>query len=137
MQQIWTDDELRTHWVLSDAELGLLKGTSGRRRLTLCVYLKYFQLHAGFPGKQDAVPHQVMEFLAAQVGCGIDARVIAIPDRTARSARVRSAHFLKSSASTRMRAPISWSGWFSRPCRWPQVRRPWMQPSLSGSCLTG
>jgi len=26
MQQIWTDDELRAHWVLSDAELALLQG---------------------------------------------------------------------------------------------------------------
>ena len=95
MQQIWTDDELRTHWVLSDAESGLLKGTSGRRRLTLCVYLKYFQLHARFPGKQDAVPHQVLEFLAAQVGCGMDARVVGIPDRTARFYKGQLSAFLE------------------------------------------
>ena len=107
MKQMWTDDELRTHWVLSDAVLGLLKGTSGRRRLTLCVHLTHFQLHARFPGKQDAVPRQVLEFLTAQVGGGIDSRVIGVPDRTARFARVRSAHFLASSASTRTRAPIS------------------------------
>ena len=36
MQQIWSDGQLRAHWVLSDAELGLLKGMSERRRLTLC-----------------------------------------------------------------------------------------------------
>ena len=84
MQQIWTDGDLRAHWVLSDAELGLLKGTSEHRRLTLCVYLKYFQLHAQFPGTQDVVPRQVLEFLASQVGSGIDTGVTDVPDRTAR-----------------------------------------------------
>ena len=84
MQQIWTDGDLRAHWVLSDAELGLLKGTSEHRRLTLCVYLKYFQLHAQFPGTQDVVPRQVLEFLASQVGGGIDTGVTDVPDRTAR-----------------------------------------------------
>jgi len=42
MPQIWTDNELRVHWVLSDAELALLRGVSEHRRLTLCVYRKYF-----------------------------------------------------------------------------------------------
>lgn len=49
MQQIWSDEELRARWIVSDAELGLLKGMSELRRLTLCYYLKYFQLHAQFP----------------------------------------------------------------------------------------
>ncbi|MDE0306942.1 MAG: DUF4158 domain-containing protein [Albidovulum sp.] len=84
MRQIWTDDELRAHWALSDAELGLLKGAAGRRRLTLCVYLKHFRLHAQFPGTQDALPRQALEFLASRAGSGIDAGAIGVPDRTAR-----------------------------------------------------
>ncbi len=42
IQRIWTDDGLHAHWVLSDAEPGLLRRTSGHRRLTLCVHLRYF-----------------------------------------------------------------------------------------------
>lgn len=48
-----------------DAELGLLKGMSEKRRLTLCYYLKYFQLHAQFPGSLDFVSPQVLKFLAS------------------------------------------------------------------------
>ncbi len=86
MQQIWTDDELRAHWVLSDAELALLRGVSDHRRLTVCVYLKSYQFHARFPGKQDGVPRQVLEFLASQIGSAIEtgAGVTDVPDRTAR-----------------------------------------------------
>ncbi len=44
MQPISTDDELRAHWVLSDAALGLLRGVSEQRQLTLCVDRKYCQI---------------------------------------------------------------------------------------------
>lgn len=52
----------------------------------MCVYLKSFQFHARFPGKQDVVPRQVLEFLASQVGSAIDtgSGIMDVPDRTAR-----------------------------------------------------
>lgn len=83
MQQIWSDGQLRAHWVLSDAELGLLKGMSERRRLTLCYYLKYFQLHAQFPTSLDFVSPQVLKFLASQIG-GADDGLAVVPKRTDR-----------------------------------------------------
>ena len=97
MQQIWTDDELRAHWVLSDAELGLLRGVSESRSLTLCIYLKYFQRHARFPGPQDVVPQPILEFLASQVGSVMEtgARVTGIPDRTARFYKGQIGTFLR------------------------------------------
>ncbi len=84
MQQIWSDEELRAHWVLSASELGLLKGISEQRRLTLCYYLKYFQLHAQFPKSLDFVSPQVHKFLASQIAATDDDGLAAIPKRTDR-----------------------------------------------------
>jgi len=97
MQQIWTDDELRAHWVLSDAELALLQGVSEHRRLTVCVHLKFFQFHARFPGKQDVVPQPILEFLASQVGSAIDtgSGIMDVPDRTARFYKHQIGTFLR------------------------------------------
>jgi len=66
--------------------LALLPGVSEHRRLTLCVYLKHFQLHARFRRTQDVVPRQVLEFLASQVDSAIESWTggVDIPDRPAR-----------------------------------------------------
>jgi len=84
MQQIWSDEELRAHWVLNASELGLLKGISEQRRLTLCYYLKYFQLHAQFPKSLDFVSPQVLNFLAPQIGSANDDGLVGVPKRTGR-----------------------------------------------------
>lgn len=84
MQQIWSDEELRAHWVLNTSELGLLKGISEQRRLTLCYYLKYFQLHAQFPKSLDFVSPQVLNFLAPQIGSADGDGLVGVPKRTDR-----------------------------------------------------
>ncbi len=85
MQPISTDDELRAHWVLSDAALDLLRGISEQRQLTLCVYNASISnsLH-GFPGC-TMLFREILEFLASQAGNTIDTRVKirGVPDRMA------------------------------------------------------
>lgn len=49
MEQLWSTEALRVHWVLTPQELLLLEGLSTRRRLVLGYYLKFFQRHAQFP----------------------------------------------------------------------------------------
>ena len=93
MHQIWADEELRAHWILSDAEHGLLKGMSEPRRLTLCYYLKYFQLHAQFPKSLDFVSPQVLKFLAPQIG-GPNEGLAFVPNRTDRFYRRQVIAFL-------------------------------------------
>ena len=51
MQQIWSDEELRERWIISDTELGLLKGVSEPRRLTLYFYSNIFNFTRSFPGR--------------------------------------------------------------------------------------
>jgi len=83
MEQLWSAEALRTHWVLTSAELELLKGMSARRSLVVGYYLKFFQRYGRFPQLSDAVPAPVAAFLGEQVGYGgpLPARV---PDRTDR-----------------------------------------------------
>lgn len=93
MQQIWSDEELRTHWVLSETELDLLKGMSAKRRQTFCYYLKYFQLQAQFPSSRQGAQPQVLAFLQSQIG-GIDYGLSVIPGRTDRLYRRQVLEFL-------------------------------------------
>lgn len=83
MEQLWSAEALRTHWVLTSAELVLLKGMSARRSLVVGYYLKFFQRYGRFPHLSDAVPTPVASFLGEQIGYGgpLPARV---PDRTDR-----------------------------------------------------
>ena len=94
MQQIWSDEELREHWVLSDVELSLLKGMSEPRRVTFCFYLKYFQLHAQFPRLRGSVSPQLIAFLTSQVGAAEGHHVIRVPKRTDRFYRRQISTFL-------------------------------------------
>ena len=68
MQQLWSSEGLREHWVLTAQEHLLLKGLSGRRKLVLAYYLKYFLQHAQFPSLTVCVPEVVADFLGEQVG---------------------------------------------------------------------
>lgn len=126
MQQIWVDEELRAHWVLSASELGLLKGISEPRRLTLCYYLKYFQHHAQFPKSLDFVSSQVLKFLAPQIGSADGDGLAGVPKRTDRFYKRQIITFLTFSALTRRRVRLSWIGWCRPFCRPPQKKRGWM-----------
>ena len=67
MEQLWSTEALRVHWVLTPQELLLLEGLSTRRRLVLGYYLKFFQRHAQFPSLADPVLEAVAQFLGEQV----------------------------------------------------------------------
>tara|TARA_R110002124_G_scaffold286686_1_gene468309 strand:+ start:785 stop:3712 length:2928 start_codon:yes stop_codon:yes gene_type:complete len=67
MEQLWSAEALRLHWVLQPSEQPLLKGLSGPKRLVLGYYLKFFQRHARFPNRMDAIPEIVAQFLAEQI----------------------------------------------------------------------
>ena len=69
---------------MNASELGLLKGISEQRRLTLCYYLKYFQLHAQFPKSLDFVSPQVLKFLAPQIASADGDELAGVPKRTDR-----------------------------------------------------
>lgn len=67
MEQLWSAEALRLHWVLQPSEQPLLKGLPGPKRLVLGYYLKFFQRHARFPNRMDAMPEAVVQFLAEQI----------------------------------------------------------------------
>lgn len=71
-----------------------VKGISEQRRLTLCYYLKYFQLHAQFPKSLGFVSPQVLEFLAPQIGSANDDGLAFVPKRTDRFYRRQVIAFL-------------------------------------------
>ena len=62
MEQLWSAEALRAHWVLFPEELRLLKGMSPRRGLVVGYYLKFFQRYARFPELADPVPAAVADF---------------------------------------------------------------------------
>ena len=92
MEQLWSAEALRAHWVLFPEELRLLKGMSPRRGLVVGYYLKFFQRYARFPELADPVPAAVADFLGEQVG--YDGPLPSgVPDRTDRHyRRLVSAH---------------------------------------------
>ena len=68
MEQLWSAEALRAHWVLQPHEQRLLKGLPAQKRLVLSYYLKFFQRHAWFPGLTETMPEAVTQFLAEQIG---------------------------------------------------------------------
>ena len=94
MEQLWSAEALRAHWVLAPEEKQLLEGMSRRRRLVLGYYLKYFQRHACFPSLADPVPKVLAEFLGEQIEYDgpLPSRV---PDRTDRHYRRLVATYLR------------------------------------------
>jgi hypothetical protein len=68
MKRIWSSEELQSHWVLTESELGYLKGRSDAGRLLFSVLLKYFQLYASFPTSADTFSPAVLEFTSSQIG---------------------------------------------------------------------
>ena len=98
MEQHWSAEALRAHWVLSSEELELLKEMLVQRGLVLGYYLKFFQRYARFPRLSDPVPDAITDFLGEQIG--YDGPLPScVPDRTDRhyrrlvAAHLRLGHF--------------------------------------------
>jgi TnpA family transposase len=66
MRREWELEDLIECWTLDEEELGLLGNKSGARRLGFAVMLKFFELEARFPRRED-VPRAAVEFMAGQV----------------------------------------------------------------------
>lgn len=81
MEQLWSAEALRMHWVLPQEELELLKEMSLRRGLILGYYLKAFQHYARFPRLLNPIPGAVADFLGEQLGYRAPLP-LHVPDRT-------------------------------------------------------
>src|SRR5260370_462941 len=62
----WDLEELIECWTLDKEELALLANKSGATRLGFGLMLKFFELEARFPRRED-VPRAAVEFMAGQV----------------------------------------------------------------------
>lgn len=66
MRREWELEELIECWTLDKEELALLANKSGAARLGFGLMLKFFELEARFPRRED-VPRAAVEFMAGQV----------------------------------------------------------------------
>jgi len=90
----WELEELIECWTLDKEELALLANKSGATRLGFGLMLKFFELEARFPRRED-VPRAAVEFMAGQVK--VDAAFFASYDWSGRTieyhrAQVRKFH---------------------------------------------
>jgi TnpA family transposase len=67
MKQNWTATELKELWTLSDQEKKLTLLKSRQSRLGFALLLKYFQINARFPRKEEVISLSVINFLAKQL----------------------------------------------------------------------
>lgn len=67
MKQNWTTTELKELWTLSDREQQLALVKSRKSRLGFAFMLKYFQINARFPKKEEVISLKVIGFLAKQL----------------------------------------------------------------------
>ncbi|MEU6745366.1 DUF4158 domain-containing protein [Spirillospora sp. NPDC046719] len=67
MRREWELEDLIECWTLDEEERGLLSNKSGATRLGFALMLKFFELEARFPRRED-VPRAAVEFMAGQVG---------------------------------------------------------------------
>lgn len=67
MKQNWTITELKEFWILSDQERKLALLKSRQSRLGFAFMLKYFQINARFPRKEEIISLKVIDFLAKQL----------------------------------------------------------------------
>ncbi len=94
MRREWELEELIECWTLDKEELALLANKSGATRLGFGLMLKFFELEARFPRRED-VPRAAVEFMAGQVK--VDAALFASYDWSGRTieyhrAQVRKFH---------------------------------------------
>jgi uncharacterized protein DUF4158 len=83
MRREWELEDLLDCWTLDEQELALLANKSGATRLGFGLMLKYFELEARFPRRED-IPRAAVEFMAGQVK--MDAALFAFYDFTSRTA---------------------------------------------------
>ena len=66
MRREWELEDLIECWTLDEAEFELLANKTGATRLGFALLLKFFELEARFPRRED-VPRAAAEFMAGQV----------------------------------------------------------------------
>jgi hypothetical protein len=71
MRREWELEDLIECWTLDEAEFGLLANKTGATRLGFALVLKFFELEARFPRRED-IPRAAVEFVAGQVKVGPD-----------------------------------------------------------------
>ncbi|MET8335987.1 DUF4158 domain-containing protein [Streptosporangium canum] len=82
MRREWELEDLLDCWTLDEQELALLANKSGATRLSFGLMLKYFELEARFPRRED-VPRAAVDFMAGQVK--VEAALFAFYDWSGRS----------------------------------------------------
>lgn len=92
MRREWELEELIECWTLDEEELALLANKSGAARLGFGLMLKFFELEARFPCRED-VPRAAVEFMAGQVK--VDAALFASYDWSGRTIEYRRAQVRK------------------------------------------
>lgn len=65
MRREWELEDLLDCWTLDEQELALLANKSGATRLGFGLMLKYFELEARFPRRED-IPRAAVEFMAGE-----------------------------------------------------------------------
>jgi Domain of unknown function (DUF4158) len=71
MRREWELEDLIECWTLDEAEFGLLANKTGATRLGFALVLKFFELEARVPRRED-IPRAAVEFVAGQVKVGPD-----------------------------------------------------------------
>ena len=68
MKRDWTTDELHDSFTLSGDELALLNNRPIHNQIGFAVLLKFFQKEGRFPYFQYEIPHEVLVYIAQQLG---------------------------------------------------------------------
>jgi hypothetical protein len=78
MRREWELEDLIECWTLDEGDAELLVNKSGATRLGFALLLKFFELEARFPRRED-VPKAAVEFMAGQVKVGRPGTVRGVP----------------------------------------------------------
>jgi len=92
MRREWELEDLIECWTLNEEELALLANKSGATRLGFGLLLKFFELEARFPRRED-LPRPAVEFMAGQVK--VDAELFASYDWSGRTIEYHRAQIRK------------------------------------------
>jgi len=72
MKRAWHPDEFVEHWMILPEEQKWIGNKYGPTRLGFTVLLKFFQHEGRFPRQPAEVPRGIVEYLAQQVGVGLE-----------------------------------------------------------------
>jgi len=96
LKHFWSEQDLNKSWLLSTAEMSLLKGKLYSGRLVFSILLKHYQLTGFFPSEVSQTPKRVVKFLSHQIGIDeISARDLFANKRTIRDYCYEIRSFLK------------------------------------------